>query len=76
MPPPPPKFASATVNSTPPPKLASLTSQKDDHEPERDGLKLVEYGEDEDEPSTQTKDSTKTEKFSLYSTGKPFWAAP
>lgn len=36
----------------------------------------MEYGEDEDEPSTQTKDSTKTEKFSLYSTGKPFWAAP
>lgn len=83
IPPPPPKFtsSSAYVESTPhPPKSALPAFKKGASEPEQDGLKLVEYGEEDEEeaPVENVMDKSKAEKSysSLHPNGKPFWAAP
>lgn len=58
MPPPPPK-------SMPPPIRKALPKSPT----EKEGLKLVEYGEEEDEDFTGESPSQPS-----YSNGKPFWA--
>jgi hypothetical protein len=86
MPPPPPKFnppppkvapALLSVANLPPPRPAPLVPGGVD-ELKQDGLKLVEYGEEDDEVPEQSTDTTKAENVrpSLYPNGKPFWAAP
>lgn len=75
-PPPPPKFAPASVSPVevmPPPKSApqALKAEASDSDQDAAGLKLVEYGEEDDDDAPEQ--HTKAEI--ARPNGKPFWAA-
>lgn len=79
-PPPPPKFAPALLSAanSSPPRPAPPSPGEGVGELKQDGLKLVEYGEEDDEAPEQSTDTTEAESVcpSLHPNGKPFWAAP